>query len=393
MTNQNARQVSLAQANGGSEAHEASSRRALWARAVLPPLVLFVLARLRLDRSAVFAGADPYSFGSWSRWDSAHYLSIVKRGYEFFSCARVPGYDPSLWCGNTGWLPGLPYLMKLLSVFGIAPLTSGVLIAQFCAFGGLVVLWNCVLSRELSIKSLLALGLAAFFPGQVYQHALFPVSLCLLFQMLAMYACSERKFAWAGVFGAFGAFTYSSGVFLAAVLGMHLLTTERRAPWPQQVRQWLLTSGTTTLGFAAFHGLLWIVTDVWDAYFKVQAKYGFKPTWPWETLSKHMYGLKSGSVQSMQSICVAVLASLLLWGALRGPRRAVDSLLAWFLIVYWLVPLALGGELSLYRAEAMLLPAAPLAKHLPLPVAIPVVVAAVYLSARMSLLFFRNVLV
>lgn len=354
---------------------------------------MFLLARFRLDRSATFAGVDPFEFGAWSRWDSAHYLSVANHGYEFFSCARVPGYDPSLWCGNTGWLPTLPYLMRFFTAFGVAPLTSGVVIAQTCAFLGLAVIWNGVLRRELSVKSLLALGLAAFFPGHVYQHALFPVSLCLLFQMLAIHACSERRFAWAGVFGALGAFTYSSGVFLAAVLGLHLLVTERKAPLRQQVRQWILTSGLTALGFAAFHGLLWNATGVWNAYFKVQAKYGFKPTWPWQTLGKHVYRLQNGAVQSIQSVYVALLAALLVWAALRGPRRPVDALLVWFLLVYWLMPLTLGGELSLYRAEAMLLPAAPLARHLPLPVAIPVVLGAVYLSARMGLLFFKNVLV
>ena len=60
---------------------------------IILPLIAFVLARVALSIAARSAGYKPMLASTWMRWDSAHYLSVAARGYEFFSCARVPGYN------------------------------------------------------------------------------------------------------------------------------------------------------------------------------------------------------------------------------------------------------------------------------------------------------------
>ena len=367
----------------------------VWFRRIAPPVFVFALARLRLWRSAIFAGADPSDPHAWGRWDSGHYYSIATRGYELFSCAQVPGYDPTQHCGNAAWLPGYPLLVRALMGLHIGQDVAGTLIAAAFALGTLIVIWNCFLEAELSVAALATLGLAAFFPGHVYYHAAFPVSMCTFFLVSGLAAYTRRQFLLAGLAGACAAFSYSSGAFVAAVFGLHLLVVERHVPFRQQVRQWILTSGVTALGFAAFLLLLQLTVGTWEAYFLVQAKYNYDPTWPWMAVFHHALEARlSGSkFTNVQTTFVAVMSLLLLAAAVRKRREAADGLFALFLLVYWWVPLALGGSLSLYRAESMLIGAVPLARKLPLPVLLVLLAIAFVIASRMGVLFFKNALV
>jgi hypothetical protein len=362
------------------------------ARRLLPPLGVFLLAQARLWRSARTAGAHPWVANAWARWDSGHYLSIAQRGYEFFSCARVPGYGPNAFCGNTAWLPAYPLLIRALTLLHVRPEVAGVLIAGAATVAMLTLLWNGFLDAELSPAAILTLLLAGLFPGHVYQYAVFPVSLCICLHVAALHAYMERRFVWAGIFGACSAFIYSSGVFIAAVFGLHALMTERRKPFRDQLRVLLATSGITALGLIAFLLMLQIQVGTWQAYFLVQKKYAYQATWPWIAIIDHVHTMQR-STQDTQTVFVAVLATLLLIGAARAPRRAIDGALALFVLAYWWVPLALGGSLSLYRSEAVIVSAVPLARKLPVPILIVLLILAFILAAKMDVLFFRNVLV
>lgn len=372
-----------------------SNRIAEMFRRIVPPLAALLLARLWLLQFApdLELGAQPRS--PWAHWDSGHYLSIARGGYELSACPNEPGYDSSQHCGNAAWLPGYPFLVgALIGVLGTKEQVAPLLAACF-AFGCLALLWNLFLDAELSGIALLTLLLAAFFPGHYYQHAVFPVSMCTFFNLLALQAYSRKHFLWAGFAGAISAFTYSSGIFLCLVLTLHLLIDQRHQPWRTQLKHLLQTSGVSSLGVLAFLGVLQLQTGTWRAYFLVQAKYGYDPTWPWQSITRYA---ESASIVGpgfigIQTCFVAVLAPLLVLAACRRPRTTVDEILALFLIVYWLVPLALGGKLSIYRAESMLLPAVALGRKLPAAVLAPVLGVALIVSAGMSLLFFDNVLI
>lgn len=358
---------------------------------LVPPLFAFVLARVSLLVAAARAGEHGLQAQAYSRWDSAHYLSIAERGYEFFSCARLPGYDPSLFCGNVGWLPGLPLLIRTATLLHIDPVRAGVWIAGSCALLTLILLWNGFLGPKLTTRGLLCLLLAAFFPGFVYEHALFPVSLLALCQVASIKAYEQRRYVLAGLAGACGAFSYSSGVFLSAALGLPLLLSMRPESARARIAEIAAASGITALGFVAFLGLLQLQVDNWRAYFMVQQKYGFGVNGPWSTLLSHLQAL--GAVPNQQTCFVAVLALLLIAAGARSPRSLLDGVLISFVAVYWLVPLMLGGQLSLYRAEAVLLPSVILARKLPTPVLACIVALAAFIGIRMGGLFFRSILV
>jgi hypothetical protein len=68
----------------------------------------------------------------WLRWDSAHYLAIAKDGYELFPCAGKFGYpiNATEMCGNAGWFPGYPFLIKLFSYIITDPTFVGGLLSK-----------------------------------------------------------------------------------------------------------------------------------------------------------------------------------------------------------------------------------------------------------------------
>lgn len=360
-----------------------------------PPLAVFALARLLLWRSAAQVGVDAWSASAWTRWDSFHYMSIANRGYEFFSCARLPGYDPKQWCGNTAWMPAFPMLMRALRALGIGTPLSGAMIASGFALATLILLWNAFLGPKASTAGLLTLAIAGFFPGYVYAHAVFPLSLCAFFQSASLLAHSAGRCLLAGISGAISAFAYSSGLFIAGVLGLHVLYRDRKEKWRVIVQRLLTESGLVLFGAASVLVIQHRAVGGWNSYLAVQAKYHYVPSLPSDRLAPHISGVLHGnpSGQNLQTVFVVGLVVLFIWGAARRPRKSADGVLVIFLLVYWLVPLAMGGELSLYRAEAVLLPAVPLAKKLPMSVLLIVLATAILIASRMNPLFFNGTLV
>ena len=380
-----------------SLAKTASSVRA-WAWRLVPPVACFVVARVFLSFIAAKSHVDGMQAGSWARWDSAHYLSIAQRGYEFFSCARLPGYDPAEWCGTAAWMPGYPLAIRALTYTGLSLPAAGALLSAAAGVAALGLVWNAFLSAKPTLPNCLTLLLAAFFPGHIYDHAIFPVSLFIVLQLLSLHAYAREQYAQAGLSGALAAFTYSSGLFLAGVYGLHVLLAERRRPYSEQLRIIALTSGGVVLGFAAVLTMQRLQVGVWNAYFLVQHKYHYDPQLPfamwiqdWKNLRDswpHVAGLGE------QRLVVLLMAtSMLFWLRWRRSPERHETLLATFLVVYWLTPLMMGGQLSLHRAEATLLPAVPLARHIPVPLLLGLLGGALVLSKLLAKLFFISRLV
>ena len=362
---------------------------------LLPPALAFALGRLVLFAAALRAfrrdGEALVSLEAWARWDSLHYLDIAKDGYRLLSCADVPGYAPQDWCGNTGWFPGYPSLIRLLLLAGCPAVPAAVLLSGAFAFLTLHALWTRFLDCRLERGPLLALALAAVAPGAVYQHAAFPISMLLFFQIRALDAIARERFVAAGLWGAAAAFTYPSGVLVAAVIVAHGLF-RKRAP-----REILLPASLTALGFALVLLLHQLAVSDWQAFFKVQRKYGFSLRWPQQTLADRLAPLAADGTlfPTLQTLLVAsLMLAMLVALALRWRRLgASDTLVSLHALVYWLSPLVLGGGLSLHRAEALLMPAAVLTRRLPAPAQWGLLLALALTALRVGARFFRGVLV
>jgi hypothetical protein len=378
-----------------AQKHQSEKVSVGWGARVLPPVAAFIMARVVLHWAARTAGYKSSLTATWHRWDSAHYLSIADHGYEFFSCARLPGYNPADYCGNAAWLPGYPLLVRVVSSLGLNPERSGVLIAAAFALLSLVLLWNAFLGPRPTTQGLLGLAACSLFFGHVYYYAIFPISMCTFFQVAAIYLFTTKRYLAAGIAGGVAAFTYSSAFFLAGIFGLHLLLFRREEAFRQRVYALVASAGLTFSGFVLALALQRWEVGTWDAYRLTQAKYHYAFTLPWKPVKSHLLAaLKHRDPMGIQATLVLASVVSAVVVSLRAPRRSADLLLALFAVVYLLVPLMLGpGYVAVVRSESMLLPMMPLAAKLPVPVLVCLVGLLLFCSLQISPLFFLSRLV
>jgi hypothetical protein len=248
---------------------------------------------------------------------------------------------------------------------------SGALLSLLFEAGLLFVVWRWLL-REEGVPALL---LAALFPGSIYQQAVFPVSLFLLCAAAFLALCEHQRFAAAAGAGALAAMAYPTG-FLLAPIGLL-----KRNLWP--------TVGVT-LGFLLVMAVMCAQTGHWNAYFLTQEKYGFSFA-PFDTLLSRLKPLVNARYRTATSFAAGAQTLLVLvMMALSVVKLRARPLVGAYCIAYWAFPLCLGGHLSLYRAEALLVPVVAL---LPERARLPLLAAAAPISFAMSVAFFRGTLV
>jgi hypothetical protein len=335
---------------------------------------------------------------SWNRWDSAHYLQIAADGYELVSCASIAGYSPEQWCGNAGWLPAYPLLIRLTAVAGFSYEQAGLILSWLMAF--LVLFLVGALLRRYASRTqiLLIMGLAAFFPGSFYQYALFPVSTFLVAALLALYLLERDYGRGAAVAAAGGAFAYATGFLMAPVIAAGFFIKKWNAsPRPAALK---LALKSAWLGLIVLLGLTAVLVyhelavGDWRAFFLVQAKYGHAVQNPLYALAQAVLAASSRYQSVSLLLFLAAVGAASIWKLYQTRRLVVvDAVIAIYCAVYWLFPLALGGGVSIYRAEALLLPAVLLARHLPWPITLAFAALFAMVYFHMLHLFFNGVLV
>ena len=363
------------------------------ARAVLIPVLVFIAVRLLFTAAAASVGFDGWRASSWRRWDSGHYLDIARKGYEYFSCARFGGRAQDV-CGNAAWFPLYPWLLRPLLALGVGPETAGAVVSGAGALAFLVALWNAFLLRR-GLKGLLLLGMAAVFPGAVYQQAIFPTSVALLCLVLAGEAVSREAWARAGGFGALLSLSYVTGVLIAPVQALVAFARTRA------LRPALLAGGLAALGLVAVMALHQITLGHWDAFYWVHRK-GFpamaRPLqafwdiiWPATDPTSD----PRARLVAAQALTVAGLVALGLATAL-AMRRRPDRVRLWAVLttlVFWTTPLVVGRGVSLYRSDALAFPVLFLLVELPVWLLAPLLVWLGVLAYWMAQLFFTGYLV
>lgn len=361
--------------------------------ALLPPLAVFLAVRLLFWEAAAATGFDAWNPGSWFRWDSGHYLAIATTGYEYFSCARIGG-RPGDVCGNAAWFPLYPWMLRPWIALGAAPATAGVWVAGLGALGTLGTLWNGFL-RSRGLRGWLVLGMAAAFPGAVYQHAIFPTSLALLCLVLAGAFIARERWALAGLFGAGVALSYVTGVLVSGPNAM--------AAWlrTRALRPAVIAGGLAGCGLLLVLVVHQILLGHWDAFYWVHKK-GFpalaRPLEAFLGVARPAFDAASdprARTVGAQTLTVAALVLLGLGAAVATRRRPspVRSWAALAALVFWFFPLVVGRGVSLYRSDALVLPVLLLLIELPVWVLAPVLAWLVVLAEQVGRLFFSGYLV
>lgn len=215
--------------------------------------------------AAVYLGTGQLvSLNLLSHGDGGHYLSIATTGYEFFPCLDT--YQPGSWCGNTAWQPLYPAAIRLVSLSGLDPRISALIVT---AVAGIIFTLLMLRDSQRSGASAWRLALLiAVAPGMVWMHAAFPMTMLLLWSALAFRAAA-RGAAWqAAVWSALAILTHSSGFFITLSVAIVLVLS---------VRRWFRSTVTFT-GIVLGAVLLWLAglqlaVGSWQAWWLVQAKY------------------------------------------------------------------------------------------------------------------------
>lgn len=376
-------------------------------RAVLPPLLAFALARSVLSAAALSAGVPPSRPGSWCRFDCAHYVQIALHGYELAPCpADSP--DAGLWCGNAAWLPGYPLLIRAVHSLGAPPRGAAVIVSGLSAFLTLALLWKVLLARAGSTGSvrpaaLLALALAAFFPGGLYAHAIYPLGPFGLATVLCLVAAARGRAVAAGLAGAAAAFTYPPGLVLAPVLAAGFLL-EGRTDFASRLRRAVTGALLTVAGFGAVLVMQHHDTGSWRAFVLVMGGYHHSLGNPLRAIAERvrpafhapfdMTTAVPGAQTLLVLILVASAAVALARAARAGTLGRLDLFVSLQTAAFWLLPLFLGGiAYGLHRRETTLLPLVLLTVRLPPAWQGLLAAAAAGLTYPLALLFFRSCLI
>ncbi|HST63580.1 MAG TPA: hypothetical protein VLM05_00190, partial [Mycobacteriales bacterium] len=175
----------------------APARRLPWGRiggATLPPLVALLAGWAMLAYRSGATGAQLVNPSTWARWDSGQYLRISRIGFfASYDCTsrQLPPKPPQgvvLLCGNAGWFPGYPGGVRQLSdLTHLSIPVMSLIVAWTCWFLVLVVMWQLLADARSVPTRWLCLLVAAFFPGQVYFAALFPISLAVAGLLACLY--------------------------------------------------------------------------------------------------------------------------------------------------------------------------------------------------------------
>src|SRR5262249_5957041 len=159
-------------------------------------------------------------------------------GYELHPYTGPPGVDSGSWSGNTGWMPLYPWVIRGLMDVGASQGVATIAPVLLFHFLMLVILWNRFLRDVSKVRAFNCLMLAAFFPSQIYQHAVFPISMLVLLSVVCLDQLLVGRWWAAGLAGLLAAMTYATGFLLGPVIGLFfLLLPYPRAPWPAILRK------------------------------------------------------------------------------------------------------------------------------------------------------------
>jgi len=360
------------------------------AGALLAASLVTAAGQLVLRTAAVREGEDPGRNATWVRWDSYRYITIARDGY-----AWVPEDPPS---SNTGWFPGYPLLVRALSGgAGLRLALAGRIVAVAFTLALFALLWAELLSAVPLGRRLLALFVAGFFPGWVYWHAVFPLSMAVFFTLASLALGARRSYLAAGICGALAAFTYPIGVVIVLPLAL-LVARDERLGGRERVRALLAGPVLAGLGLVAVLALMQATVGRWDAYLRFQAQFGHGLHNPFAVFAGRLLPALGGPLSpemlvAVQSALTALLLALAAVLVLRASSRPLDVALLATGAALWLLVHAAGPNLSVYRPAGGLVCLVPILARLGVRSLALLLLALLVLGYGMSTLFFRNVLV
>ena len=317
-------------------------------------------------------------------WDIGHYQSIAERGYEVRPCDPAVDYPIGDICGNVGWFPTWPLVVKILS-FGQVPFGLKVLPFLF-ALLGFILFYNLLLRLAGSQAAVIGTIALAATPTAFYYLTGFPYSLILV--LVAAYLCflygpdaRGRRYALPAL-ALLISLSYPPA-FLAAVIPLVMVLKQ----FMKKEHRPSVTTGLKDLAYYVVPFALGPLLLSAYFYFKFddfflithfQAKYYRSWDFPLSVIWQSFLKFPALYVEN---------ASVLFYGLILvvfAPYRLKSELIAYFVLFLFFSP-ATGSITSVYRHYLLLFPAAMIIGSSPRPLW----VKAVYIALGLLLSLLR----
>ncbi len=347
-----------------------------------------------------YTGENYFNNSNWRHYDSDHYLSIATRGYELFPCPDTDiTKDYIEFCGNTGWFPGYPGFIRVFTWFGFdAEYIAGLISRIFYFFNIYLVLLICNYNNKDHRQWLIAF-IAALFFGFIYYHSIHPISMVVFFSLAAFLSAEKKNHLFTLLFCLLPAMYYPSGFLTGASIGIYILL--KKETIITKIRQAIWPATGTALGIAAVFGIYKYSVNDWNAFHTHQHKHFHE----YNNIISNLYNwilncpyLHKGEIrifiyiQSVTVICFFILLSIRFF----RKKMYTESTFRWsyihFLLNFTLL-WSIGGVMSFYRSEALMLPAILLMKDFSGKELILVLVSLIAIGIPMCYLYFESVLV
>ncbi|MEU9233670.1 hypothetical protein [Streptomyces subrutilus] len=396
-------------------------RRRDGVRRLLPPVAAWLLANLvsLLTAKASVAG-DGTGVAYWStdsrhRWDSGHYLSIARSGYEMFWCRdRYPDFRDVM-CGNVAWFPGYPMSVRATSATGLSYEASAVLVTEVSLLGMFAVLW-WLLGARLTWATGLTLAVGTVFPGGIYFHAMFPIALGTLALLVCVAGVSRGSWALATAAGFVAVACHPVGAVAVGMLLSSALFAWRRDTRPMRCVKAVTSAALAGCGVLWARWLMWQGTGRWDAYEVLQESsyrqgdlhepfgemrraYDF-PFSHWYTPEGRLPWLVEHSLAAHRPqlwLNIALVLLILLTAAVRLVRERRLEVEEWAALVLtlavFITPFLAGAEMSWYRNHAQMFVGLILVRRMPRWVQVPLLVLCAIQYVFLGAMFYTGTLV
>jgi len=292
-------------------------------------------------------GTIEFSAAPWLRWDSYHYLSIAKNGYTAQAC------DDFI-CGNTGWFPLYPAIIRLVAAAGLSYSFSAVFISVAALVASSEILSRLIQRRWSTLYVALAF---VILPGGIYQVSAFPISIATAFGLGAIYALTRLDSAKSVFLGIFASLSYPSAVLFC--LPLTPLSLQKQAKSFGLSRFFILLSTLSpAIGLILGQKLIDYAVGINNAYALTQARYMHSFGLGFEVLrSSVRYFWKSPIYFQTAAVFLLLIVSVVTIISKASPGVAILSVA---MVVsgcsFWLIAHLLGDTVSIYRQEALIAP-------------------------------------
>ena len=366
-------------------------RRGLWL-----PVGAWLIATTTVFATSALTGRTPFGSAAWMHWDAFEYLDISEHGYNLFPCV-VNNLES--WCGNSGWFPAYPWLIRAIGSVGLDHVSFAIGLAWLFDLAAVVLLW-AGFYRRVDFGAGAAVVFAAFAPGLVYDYAAFPLSMLAFLTLLYLWLLSVERWLLAGIVGIAVVLTYPVGIAAPLAAGAALLVAYPRVPGFERLRRVALACIPPIAAVAIIPLVQQNETGHWNAYFLAQSNFGhwledpFNGTIHALRLLEHWRLFTLAGATSAQALLVtaAMLATIVALAVRRPPITSFQLLVLVWMVAAWVIPEATSGT-SHYRGEGALLPMAILIGLLPRALALAICIGTIAVAVPIEVLFLRNSLI